>query len=280
MIYIPVIGAFLEATGMIFSKKILKNKKISSNNYNVYEFLAITLVLIPFMLFLFKVYPGALDFWNIIIMLGVVVVSVLANILVFYAVKGDKVSALEPIWVMQPLFTIILAFIFFATERNVISLVLALVASSALVISHMKKSHIYFNKYAIAAAAGSFLFALELILSNLILKYYTGLTFYFIRCFLVFLICYALFRPNGKELNKNTILMLIAIGFVWIGNRLIIYWGYAKLGVIFTTTVFILSPVLMFLFAVIFLKEKPKIKQIVATLIIVLCVVLSMMLRN
>lgn len=281
MIQIPIIGAFLEAAGMILEKKVLRNKRINYKNYTVYEFLAIVLVMIPILFFTWKIGSGAFSTKNILIFSFVILVSVIANLLIFFSLKRENVTEFESVWVAQPLFTIILAFILFQSERKISLAIFAFVASIALLISHIEKHHLKFDKYILAAILGSFLFSVELIASNFILKYYNPFTFYFIRCFFIFLITFAIFRPPGKELkNKSLLITILIIGLIWTFYRAIIYYGYQTLGVMFTTMIFILSPVLIFLFAILFLKEKPSKKQVISTAIIALCVVASIILRN
>lgn len=281
MIQFPIIGAFLEAAGMILEKKVLRNKRMNYKNYTVYEFLAIILVMVPIVIFNWSIKSDALSTQNILIFSFVVLVSVMANLLIFYSLKRENVTEFESIWVAQPLFTIILAFILFQSERKISLAVFALIASLALIVSHVKKHHLKFDKYILAAVLGSFLFSVELIASTLILQYYNPFTFYFIRCSFIFLITFALFRPSGSELkNKNILSIILIIGLMWAFYRAIIYYGYQTLGVIFTTTIFILSPVLIFLFAIIFLKEKPTKKQVISTIIITLCVLGSILLGN
>lgn len=276
MIELPIIGSVLEAGGMIFEKKILRKKKIDFRNYTVYEFLAIVIVMLPILYFVWNVKADAFSFVNILIFLSVVIVSVIANLLIFYSLKREKVTEFEPVWLMQPLFTILLAFIFFASERKWVVVVLSLIASITLVWSHVKKHHLVFDKYIIAALLGSFLFAVELVLSRTILDYYSPFSFYFLRCLFIFAISFVIFRPSFKPLKDKKIgAMLLIVGLIWTFYRAIVYYGYVTLGIIFTTTLFILSPVFMFLFAVIFLKEKPTRKQIIATIVIVVSVALT-----
>ena len=66
-------------------------------------------------------------------------------------------------------------------EKNFTALILALIAAAALIFSHIKKHHLKFGKYFIFALIGSFFFASELVLSRLILDYYSPMTFYFAR---------------------------------------------------------------------------------------------------
>ena len=75
----------------------------------------------------------------------------------------------------------ILAFIFYSSERNWTIVILALIAGVSLIASHVKKSHFVYDKYMLAVLAGGFFFAVELVLSNSILSYYSGFTFYFLH---------------------------------------------------------------------------------------------------
>jgi drug/metabolite transporter (DMT)-like permease len=279
MVYLPIVGAFLEAVGMILEKKILKRKNFDFRNYTTYEFLAIVVVMLPMLYFVWGVDAAALEWKNLAIFLAVVLISVLANLLIFYSLKREKITEFEPVWLMQPLFTIILAFIFFASERKWGVVVLALIASISLVLSHVKKHHLSFDRYILAALFGGLLFSLELVISRFILNYYSPFSFYFLRCLLIFVITFAIFRPNFKPLKeKKASFMILLVGLTWMFYRAIIYYGYLTRGIVFTTTLFILSPVLMFLFAIIFLKERPDWKHIVATIIILVCVVATILL--
>lgn len=284
MIYIPVLGAFLEATGMIIEKKTLKKKNINYKNYCIYSFLAIVIVMIPFLFFFWKLTPEALQLKNILIFFAIAIIALLANLLIFYSLKRETLSEFEPIALMQPLFVILLAFTLsffisvYSNENNPTILILALIASIALIAAHVKKHHLVYNKYIIAALLGSFFFAMELVLSKMILPYYSSWSFYFLRCLVILIIAWIIFRPSFKKIDKQTHYMTWGVGLVWIILRVILYWGYAALGIIYTTVILsLLSPVLIFLFARIFLKEKITKRQIISAIIILICVVTAVL---
>jgi uncharacterized membrane protein len=276
MIQLPIVGAFLEAAGMIIEKKILGKRDVNFKNYTAFSFLAILVVMLPFLYFVWELKPEAFEPLNIFIFFFVVVASVFANFLVFYSLKRENITEFEPIWLMQPFFTIILAFMIFPAERNWEIVALALVASLALILSHVKKHHLNFDRYVIAALVGGFLFSLEMVVSRMILDYYSGFSLYFLRCFFIFIISFAIYRPSFKPMRKGkTLAMVLIVSLMWVLYRAIIYYGYVSLGIVFTTMLFILSPVLMFFFAIIFLKEKPTKAQIISTVIILVCVALA-----
>ena len=233
--------------------------------------------MLPFIYFFWKLEPGALELKNILIFGAVILFSIIANLFTFYSMKWEKVSNLEPAKVLEPLFVILLAIIFSfffegLFERNIKVILPAIVAAAALLLSHIKKHHLSFNKYFIAAILGSFFFASELVITRLILDYYSPISFYFLRCLGVLLISLAIFRPSFKKLDKSVHSKVLLTGLVWVIYRIIVYYGYIHLGVIFTTLILMLGPIFIYLFAFIFLKEKPKIRNIIAAGIIVACV--------
>jgi len=282
MFYLPIIGAFLEATGMIIEKKTLKKKNINYKNYTIFSFLAIVIVMIPFLFFFWKLEPRAFELKNLLIFFVIAITALIANLLIFYSLKRETLCEFEPIVLMQPLFTILLAFILsffisvYSNENNPIILILALIASITLIAAHIKKDHLVYNKYIIATFLGSFLFACELVLSKMILEYYSSWTFYFLRCVVILIIAWIIFRPSFKKIDKGTQFMVWGVSIVWIILRVILYWGYENLGIIYTTIVLsVLSPVLIFIFARIFLKEKITKRQIISAAIILLCVIVA-----
>jgi drug/metabolite transporter (DMT)-like permease len=272
MIQLPLIGAFLEAAGMAFEKRIMKQKYMDFKTYSILIFSFLVILMIPLTLILWNASSHAFETKYILLLIGFVLTSLIANLLIYYSLDREDIVELEPIWVMHPLFVVIFAFIFYESERNILDLGLAFIAGYALVTSHIKKHKIRFDKYSQAAIFGGILFAIAAIMSKTLLDVYNGFTLYFIRCLLILLILFIFIKPNKKAINKKNLSMFPITALIWIGYWLIVFYGYEKLGLISTTLLIIFSPVLLFLFAVLFLKEKPTTKQIFATLIIVLCV--------
>jgi drug/metabolite transporter (DMT)-like permease len=280
MIYIPIIGSILEAGGMIIEKKILRKKSVNYKNYTVFGFLAIVLIMIPFLYFFWNIKQPAFELKNLVLFFLVVISALIANLLTFYSLKRENLTELEPIRLMQPLFTILLAVLIFSSERNWKIVILAIIASLTLIASHIKKSHWVYDKYIIAMLFGSLFFAIELVLSKFILEYYSSFTFYFLRCLIILLITLAIFKTNLKSIGKKNEIMIMIVGIMWIIYRILLYYGYEIYGLVFTTILFILTPVFIYTFARIFLKEKLKLRNIIATIIIIACVVAAIMLEN
>ncbi len=274
MIQIPILGALALASGTILQKLVLKRKRIDIKFYQTMEFFSIVLVMLPLMYFFWQIDLQAFQIKNIFIFALVIIFSILANLFTYYSMKWEKVSNIEPAKILEPLFVIILA-IFFSYlvdgnlfDRKLSVIIPAFVAGLALIASHVEKHHLVFNKYFIAAILGSFFFALELVISRLILDYYSPMTFYFLRGLSIFTLSLIIFRPKFRKLQTKVKFQILAIGILWVLYRVIVYYGYINLGVIFTTLVIMLAPVFIYLFAYIFLKEKLKPKNIIAAIVI------------
>ncbi len=280
MIYLPIIGSVIEAAGTILEKKVLRKHKIDHKNYAVYSFLAIVIAMLPLVGFLWKIEPEAFSVKNLLMFAFVVITSIIANLFAFYSLKRKEITELEPIRLMQPLFTILLAVLIYESERKLTIVALALIASIALVAAHVKKHHLSLNKYIIAALLGSLFFAIELSASKYILQYYSPFTFYFLRCLFIFIITWLMFQPKIVSIKNKTKLLIFIVAILWVFYRVILYYGYVMYGIVFTTILFILAPVFIFLFARVFLKEKIRLRHIISAVIIVVCVVAALILEN
>lgn len=279
---IPIIflGAFLEAILSIVDKKII-NSKINFRNYVVYIFLTIVLTALPLVFFFWNIKPGALELKNLVIFMAIVIISIFANFFVFYSLTREDLSELQPIRLTTPLFSILMALVFsfffnvYENERNYSIIILSLIASITLIVAHTKRHHLYLNKYAISAVIGSFLFALELVLSKPLLNYYNPITLYFLRSLWIFIITWAVFHRKLTSVKQKIKFLILALGILAVFMRIVLYYGYQTLGIVFTTTIFISSTVLIYIFAWSFLKEKITLRQIISSMVIVACVIAS-----
>ena len=278
MIYIPILGAFALGAGTILDKFNLRNKKIGIKLYQVASFLALILVMLPLIYFFWKLDSGAFELKNILIFVGIIISATIANLFIYYSERGAKITSIEPAIIVETFFVILLTIFFglfikgFAETSSKI-IIPTLIALTALIFPYLKKEHLKLNKYFIAAILGSFFFALELVLSKFILDFYSPITFYFFRCLFIFIISWVIFMPNFKKLNvKNWILILIT-GAFYVGYRIATYYGYLHYGIILTTLIMMIAPIVIYVLASRFLKEKLNWKNIVSSAIILGCVV-------
>ena len=149
---IPILGAAALGAGTVLERFILKKKKIGIKLYQTASFLAIVIATLPFLYFFWKLDAGAFELKNILIFIGIIASSVTANLFVFYSLKWEKVTNLEPARILEPLFVILLAVVFsFFTqglyEQNLKIIIPAIIASIALIFPHIKKHHLKCGNY-------------------------------------------------------------------------------------------------------------------------------------
>jgi len=278
MIYIPLLAALALGAGTILEKLLLRKKKIGTKLYQTGSFFVISILMLPLLYFFWKLDSEAFQLKNILIFLGVIASAVLANFFYLYSIKWEKITKTEPARVLEPLFVILLVILFGLfipgfSEPNKGILIPAIIAGIAIIFPHIKRERIKLNKYFIAALAGSLFFALELVISKLILNFYSPITFYFLRCLFVFIISYLIFKPKLNSLDKKTYFNIFIIGGVWITYRVAVYFGYLKYGIIFTTLITMIAPIIIYLLASKFLKEKLNWKNIVSSIVIISCII-------
>jgi drug/metabolite transporter (DMT)-like permease len=275
---VSIVGSTILAGSTILQKTLLKKKEMDIKFYYILEFFFIVLSMLPFIFFFWRLDSQAFAPKNLFVFSLVILFSFIANVLTYYSMKWEKVTNIEPAKILEPIFVVLIAIVFSYIidnglfERNLNVIIPALIAGVALIFSHIKKHHLKFNKYFIAAVVGSFFFALELALSKIILDYYSPITFYFVRCSFLLVVSFLAFRPKFVKMETKVKWQAFAVGAGWALYRVIVYYGYQKLGVISTTLVLMLGPVLVYVFARKFLKEKLSWRNIVASIIILACV--------
>ncbi len=95
---------------------------------------------------------------------------------------------------------------------------------------------------------------------------------------MIFIISVAIFRPSFKKLKTRRIkLEILASSAIWVIFRVLLYYGYLKIGVILTTLLIMLSPIFVYLFAWKFLKEKIDWRNIVAAVIIIASILYALL---
>jgi drug/metabolite transporter (DMT)-like permease len=281
VIQIPILGAVALGVGTILDKFNLRNKKIGIKLYQTASFLALVLIMLPFIYFFWKLDSGAFELKNILIFVGIIISATIANLFIYYSERGAKITSIEPAIIVETFFVILITIIFGFfikgfSETNSKIIIPAIIAMIALVFPYIKKEHFKPNKYFVAAILGSFFFALELVLSKLILNFYSPMTFYFLRCLFILMISFIIFMPNLKKLNVKNWGLILIVGAVYVGYRLATYYGYLHYGIIFTTLIMMLAPIVVYLLASIFLKEKLSWKNVLSSAIIVGCVVYTL----
>lgn len=278
MILLPLAGSLALSLTTFMEKLGLRVKRISPTHFVTAVFIVALILMIPFMFFFGHVNNEIFETKNLLIFVGIVVAGILTNILYYEAIKWEKISQIAPINLMQPLFVVLLAFAIFPSERNWNIIIPAVIAASALLFSHVKKHHLNFSKYALIALFANIIGAVEIILIKEVLYLFTPLSMYFYRSLFITLFFMITFRPNIlKEIRGKERWIVLVTGFLWVAFRVLSFYGYLQLGVVFTTLILMLAPIFLYFLAWKFLKEKLDWRNIVAAAFIIAAVLYAIL---
>ena len=270
---IPLIAATLSAITIILEKYILSYQKVDYKTFNVLIFFFLFLIsLLFFPKFGWLNSNAGTPYF---IFIGILMVATAAswNVLFARALEHEKIIEFEIIQMFQPLLTILLGSLIFATERSIYILPFAFIASIALIASRIKKHHLSFDKFSKILLLAVFLMAIEMVFIKILLAVYSPVALYCLRTFLVFLVLVIFFRPKFAGLNYKKILIMAGTAFLAVIQMVLIYASVGSEGLVFTTLVLILTPILIFIFSIIFYHEKFSFRTLLLYLIIIGCIV-------
>ncbi len=275
---IPTIAAVSGSLEMFLNKFILSKEKVNYKLFTAASFILLSLLMLIISPFLFEFNYNFFLPINIILLLVVVVIGTIANVWLFHGMKSEQLTETDALLVFGNMFTILFSAIVYADERNPYILIPALIASLALVLSHVKKHHLKFHKSALMILGAMVFFAVENVIVKSLLNTYNAFSLYFIRCFFIMIILVIYFRPNIVSLGKKRFFHLTITQILIIIQLVLTYYSFQKFGVVYTMLIMTLMPILLYIYALFWLKEKLEMKKMIAGIVILICVVVAQIL--
>jgi drug/metabolite transporter (DMT)-like permease len=276
---IPFFAAFAAAVGLVLEKTVLTYQKMDSRLFNSVVFLFLflgTLLLFPF---LGKIDPRFIELKYILLLAGVVILASIWNTILAHGIKYEKVNEIELIMMLQPISIILISSIFLTNERHWSVFLAAIIGALALIVSHINKKHLDFNRNNQWMLVYLLLVGLETVMVKELLAVYSPVALYMLRTAFIFLIVSLWFRPDWTNLKAKQAQFLSITTVVAITQMVLTYYGYLKYGVIFTTLILVITPLLVYFFSILVLKEKIKPRTIIAAVIILFCIAYAQWMR-
>lgn len=268
-----LISAFAQVGGVLLDKIVLTRRQVSQHVFVPAVFLllfVLTLILFPF---LGKVSPLIFTPYYLVIFALMILSAIVWNFFYYRGVQAEKVHEFELILMFQPLLTIVLAALFLKGEQNVHTMVAAIVAALALVAAHLNENHLQFSTGAKCLICATVFMSVELILIKILLNVLSPVALYTIRTAIIFVFFYLYYKPDlFKMSNTNTALILFS-AFFGVSQMVTKFYGFEKYGVVYTSLILILSPLLVYIISTIFLHERLKLRTIISAVVILLCIV-------
>ncbi len=276
-----LISAVAAGGGLIIDKITLSRRSVPLSIFIpvVFTFLfAFTAVFTP--LYGFIDWNTALLPNNVFLALLMVVIAIAWNVLAYQSLQRETVHQHEVILMTGPIVTIGLAALFFREEFNLMIFILGLVASSAMLIARTERHHLKLDKIAYNLFLAVILMSIESIIIRELLYSYSPISLYAVRTFILagFFLLY--YRPKISEIGQSPLWLLGISGAVGALSMITRFYAFGSLGVIFTTLVSTLVPIIVFIGSWEILHERIRPRVIVASLVILICVTVATVLTN
>lgn len=267
------IAALAQVGGVILDKITLTRKQVSVHVFVPILFLFLflsTAILYPFF---GHINPDFFTLKYLLLFLAMLVTAVIWNIFYYQGVQSEKVQEFEMILMFQPLLTILLAVLVLKGERNIHIEISAIVAAAALIIAHIKKQHLEFSRGSYKLILAVLFMSVELIIIKEMLNVLSPVTLYFFRTGIIFLFFYIFYHPKVNQVAPANYGLILLTGFLGTAQMVTKFYGFEAYGVVYTSLILILSPLLVYVVSTIYLHEKLKPRVIASALVILGCIV-------
>jgi len=249
---------------------------MNGRNFTSIIFLALAILNIPLLLF-FKISPEALSFFPLLVLGLMIIGSTLSNVLIYTGLRNKDLSHLEPIRNSQSIISILLAFLIFPEERNIFVLLIGLITTLALIFANLhrhenKKISITFDKFMWYVLLSMIISSFINISYKYLLNYYSSISLYGIRAIGIFVLMFLLYRPSVKNISSKQWSLFFLSALFYTLSAILKFTSIKDLGVSITVLIFNLSPAIIYLFSKFLLKEKISKKKVLASTIIIGCI--------
>jgi len=268
-----LIAALSNGVSLVTDKVTLSKKKTPLKLYIATLFI---------FLFVFTVifYPkyGRVD-WVLALMpnfmfllLLLVIVSIIQNIFYYDSIQKEPISQHEMIMMSQPLVTILMASAFFPETFDLKIFILSIVASVSLMVGKLEKRHITFTRTSYNLILAVVLIAIQNIISKELLYIYSPVALYAIRVFFLAIFFMIYYRPVYSMLKENNRFWYIGLSAAFAAVYMIAsLYSFDKVGIVYTTLISTLTPIVVFLASWEILHERIKTRLVFASIIILIC---------
>ena len=268
-----ILSALSQVGGIFVDKITLTRRRVEIRVFIPILFLFLVLttgILYPF---LGKIDPSYLEPKNTLLFLGMLICALIWNIFYYRGVQAEKVHDYELIIMFQPILTILLAVLVLKGERNFPIVIASIIAAIALIFAHIKKQHFSLSIGAWNLIGAVVFMSVELIIIDLLLKVYSPVSLYFLRTGVLFIFFYFYFRPRINQIDKTNLWLILASAALGTIQMVAKFYGFEFYGVIYTSLILILSPILVYTLSTIFLHEKLKARTVLSFVVILGCIV-------
>lgn len=268
---VSIISAFLGAIANLLARTILKDLKTREVlTINFFTMGAVLLILSPFF---YKFTPTAL---NISLIVIIALIDTAANYFYFQTFERTTASVASPLLSLAPVFTFVFSWLLLDEMVSPYSVVLCLAIVFLVIFFSTDLSDFrQFKKTTLLPALlSSLLFGLSAIPSKYLLdsaQTINAPTLYMFRAAFIALFSVLFFKFTIQHISTKQYRMIFFRGLFVIAQWVLLYWALARGSAGVTLTLGNITPIFVFILSIIFLREKPTLKKLLAAgLILVL----------
>ncbi|MEI7792600.1 MAG: EamA family transporter [Candidatus Berkelbacteria bacterium] len=279
-----MIAAILSSIGYAGSV-ILDKFVLSISRMPIKIYVALIFIILAILSLIFLPFFGHVDFAQmnisyIGIFVAMIAIAVIWNILYCQSMQKENLHEYELIMLISPLATIIFAEIFFPSERNLGVSVAAGIASITFVLSRLRGHHIALSMTAKRTVLAMLLMSFESILFKELLNVFSPVALYFARTAVIALVFAFMYKPNFGELHVKPFLLVLGSGLFAFANMVLKLYGFDKLGIVETTMLLLLGPLMVYGFSYFYFRERQHYKYDMAcAIVVVLCIIYTVVIK-
>ena len=268
---LPIIAAVLQASSFTIDKVILSFRKVDFKVYLGISFVLIFLIngiifLLfqpPFSLALFANYNWLL----ILISIGLII---LTNFIFYWVLNHEHLGEMQTLSLLAGIPVILISSFFFTSERQPTIVIPALIALLAVVWSHWEHHHFQIARRSALFLLWSFSVApVGVILSKTLLATWNPISLELVRSGVIACLLTAFLYRGYRGAEGSAGGLLLITNILTSVASLLIYFGYQRLGIVYTTLLFSIQPLLVYFASVWFLREHWQWKKGIAFFIVV-----------
>jgi len=269
------ISALTQAGGIILDKIILTRQRVEMRVFIPVLFIILFVFSALLMPFLGWIHWELFSPKFIGLFCLMIALAFFWNILYYRGAQAEKVHEFELIIMAQPLVTILMASAVFANERNWYVLIAAVVAAVALFFSKFTREHFSFSPTMWGLVWAVLLMSAELIVIRMLLFLLSPVALYALRTGILAVAFYFYYRPHLKVISRAHYAFIgtsAALGTIQMITK---FYGFETLGIVYTSLILIMAPVLVYISSALLLHEKIKWRTIVSGLVILGCIIFA-----
>ncbi len=269
MLYAFLAVVFDAFTLVVTKRVFVKFRALDYKSFAWWLFLWVVAVGLCVSPWLVVIKPEATQPYYLWLLLALAFLAANYNLLYYFGLEYEKISEIEPFLLFNPIVAIVIASLFYASERSWHVYLAAAIASFALAWSHVDHQRLKLTKPLLAIIGFSLLHGLEAVVIKQLLAVYSPLAMYLVRCIVTALFLWVLERGKIMKITPKQIPYFLLIAISAMATSVFVYSAYQGVGIGLTMGILFLSPILVYLLSSVYLHEKLGWKNILSSLAIV-----------